>query len=224
MLTQIRGGLVVSCQALVGEPLHGSLIMAKMALAAKQGGARGIRANSAADIHAIKQIVSLPVIGIVKRDYPVCDVYITPTRTEVDELADSGCDMVAMDATSRDRPGDGLRELVKYAKRRQLALMADISTVRDAVVAAELGFDCVSTTLYGYTDETKGHKLYDDDFDFLKKVLKHCQIPVIAEGNIISPAMYVRCMNIGAFACVVGGAITRPQLITQRFCNAYVAS
>lgn len=217
MLEQIKDGLVVSCQALEDEPLHSAFIMSKMALAADEGGAKGIRANSKEDIIAIKQEVDLPVIGIVKRDYPDSPVFITATEREVDELAASGCDMIAMDATSRPRPQQSLPELVRYAKDKQIPLMADIATVEDAVQAQELGFDCVSTTLYGYTEETTDHKLFEDDFAFLKKVLENIQLPVIAEGNVLTPEMYQRCMEMGAFACVVGGAITRPQEITKRF-------
>src|SRR5699024_10696418 len=106
--------LIVSCQALEDEPLHSSFIMGKMALAAKQGGAKGIRANSKADILAIKQEVDLPIIGIVKRDYSDSKVYITATTTEIDELIESGCEIIAMDATASARPEKSLSELVNY--------------------------------------------------------------------------------------------------------------
>lgn len=220
MLDHIKGGLVVSCQALADEPLHSSFIMSKMALAASEGGAAGIRANSKEDITAIKQEVDLPVIGIVKRDYPDSSVFITATRQEVDELMESGCDMIAMDATTRERPAHTqLQDLVQYIKDRnpQLPLMADIATLEDVVQAKELGFDCLSTTLYGYTAETSDHKLFDDDFKFLRDVLNKTNLPVIAEGNVLTPDMYQKCLNLGAFACVVGGAITRPRDITKRF-------
>lgn len=221
MLDKIRGGLVVSCQALDTEPLHSAFIMSRMALAARQGGAVGIRANSKDDILAIRDVVDLPIIGIVKRDYPGSAVFITPTRAEVDELIASGCDMVAMDATARSRPRGDLAALVAYAKGKGLVLMADVASLDDVDTAAKQGFDCVSTTLYGYTAETAGHKLYDDDFAFLKLALQRARVPVIAEGNVVTPEMYARCMAIGAFACVVGSAITRPQLITRRFYDAW---
>ena len=115
MLEQIKGGLVVSCQALPDEPLHSSFIMGRMALAAKQGGAVGIRAQSKEDIIEIKKVVDLPVIGIVKRSYPDSDIYITATKKELDELFETGCEMIAMDATLRDRPnGEKLEDLVNY--------------------------------------------------------------------------------------------------------------
>ncbi|WP_152657567.1 N-acetylmannosamine-6-phosphate 2-epimerase [Oceanobacillus sp. CFH 90083] len=220
MLEQVKNGLIVSCQALPDEPLHSSFIMSKMALAAKEGGAAGIRANTKKDIVEIKKEVDLPVIGIVKRDYPDSSVFITATAKEIDELLSSGCEMIAMDATARPRPNNiELSELVKYIRKQNstIEIMADIATVEDAKMAARLGFDCISTTLHGYTEETAGEKLYHNDFQFLKDVLAAVQIPVIAEGNVISPEMFKRCLELGAYASVVGGAITRPKEITRRF-------
>lgn len=220
MLNEIKGRLVVSCQALADEPLHSSYIMGKMALAAKEGGASGIRANTKEDIIAIKEEVSLPVIGIVKRNYVDSEIYITATKREMDELIESGCEMIALDATMRKRPGDTtLAELVSYAREKSptVELMADTASIEDAINAEKLGFDCVGTTLLGYTKESSGRKLYDNDFAFLKDVLKEVSIPVIAEGSIITPEMLKRVLEIGAHAAVVGGAITRPQQITARF-------
>ncbi|MFJ7637834.1 N-acetylmannosamine-6-phosphate 2-epimerase [Peribacillus sp. NPDC097224] len=222
MLNEVKGGLIVSCQALPNEPLHSSFIMSKMALAAKQGGAKGIRANSEVDIIAIKKEVDLPVIGIVKRDYDDSSVFITATCKEIDELLASGCEMIAMDATHRTRPENLLlSDLVNYVREKNpsIQLMADIATLEDAIQSEKLGFDCISTTLHGYTEETHGKKLYHDDFEFLKQVLQHVNIPVIAEGNVMTPDMYKRCMELGAHASVVGGAITRPKDITQLFVN-----
>jgi N-acylglucosamine-6-phosphate 2-epimerase len=220
MLEQIKKGLVVSCQALENEPLHSSFIMSKMALAAKQGGATGIRANSKHDIIEIKKEVDLPVVGIVKRDYADSEVFITPTKREVDELIESGCEMIAMDATLRERPnGESLSDLVSYVKENHphIQLMADISSLEDALEAERLAFDCVSTTLYGYTNETKGCKLYENDFEFIKIILNNVSIPVVAEGNIMTPEMAREVLRLGAHSVVVGGAITRPQQITIRF-------
>lgn len=220
MLNKIKNGLVASCQALENEPLHSPFIMSKMALAAQLGGAVGIRANSVQDIQAIKKEVALPVVGIVKRDYPDSDIFITATKKEVDELIESGCEMIAMDATLRQRPhGEKLIDLVNHVKgsHPHIQLMADISTLDDALEAERLGFDCVSTTLYGYTNETNGCKLYENDFDFIKVILNNVRIPVIAEGNILTPEMAKRVMSFGAHSVVVGGAISRPQQITSRF-------
>ncbi|RUS46693.1 N-acetylmannosamine-6-phosphate 2-epimerase [Cohnella sp. AR92] len=220
MLDRIKGGLVVSCQALEHEPLHSSYIMSRMAVAALEGGAVGIRANSKEDIVEIKKAVPLPVIGIVKRDYPDSEVFITATKREIDELLESGCEMIAMDATNRARPGgESLEELVRYCRERNPAvrLMADISTVEETIAAERLGFDCVGTTLHGYTPYTAASKLYHNDFQFLKDVLREAEVPVIAEGNVITPEMFKRCLELGVHSTVVGGAITRPKEITSRF-------
>ncbi|MFP7171234.1 N-acetylmannosamine-6-phosphate 2-epimerase [Terribacillus halophilus] len=220
MLNEVKGNLIVSCQALPDEPLHSSFIMSKMALAAKQGGAKGIRANSKEDIIAIKKEVDLPVVGIIKRDYDDSTVYITPTYKEIDELLESGCEMIALDATRRKRPENiGLAQLVQYVREKNpsIQLMADAAALEDAKQAEQLGFDCVSTTLYGYTEETSSKKLHADDFEFLSRIIENVSIPVIAEGNILTPEMARRCLQIGAYAVVVGGAITRPQQITERF-------
>ncbi|EOC1302731.1 N-acetylmannosamine-6-phosphate 2-epimerase [Cronobacter dublinensis] len=223
MLEQIKGKLVVSCQALENEPLHSSFIMGRMALAAAQGGAAGIRANSVADIAAIKQQVTLPVIGIIKRDYPGSEVFITATMREVTELMRAAPEMIALDATARARPdGETLEQLVRRIRRDfpEVLLMADISDVDEAVAADALGFDCVGTTLYGYTAPTRGHRLPENDFALLKDVLAAVALPVIAEGNVDTPERAARCLSLGAHAVVVGGAITRPQQITRRFTDA----
>lgn len=223
MLEQIKGRLVVSCQALENEPLHSPFIMARMALAAEEGGAAGIRANSVVDIEAIKQQVALPVIGLVKRDYPDSEVFITPTLREVDELMVAAPEMIALDATDRPRPGgETLAQLVTSIRARwpALLLMADIASVEEALIAEQLGFDCVGTTLYGYTAQTQGHTLPEGDFALLRAMLAAVTIPVIAEGNVDTPERAARCLALGAHAVVVGGAITRPQQITRRFCDA----
>jgi N-acylglucosamine-6-phosphate 2-epimerase len=220
MIEQLRSQLIVSCQALPDEPLHGSVIMARMAVAAKEGGASGIRANGIEDIQAIQAVIDLPIIGIIKREYDGSDVYITPTLEEVDALVSAGVNLIALDATQRQRP-DGstiatffplVRE--KYPNQR---FMADCATLEDAVRAEQLGFDVVAPTLYGYTAETAGKKVYENDFQFLREMVQIVSIPVIAEGNVITPEHARRVLELGAHAVVVGGAITRPQQIAKRF-------
>ncbi|HDF7238053.1 N-acetylmannosamine-6-phosphate 2-epimerase [Staphylococcus aureus] len=212
-------GLIVSCQALPDEPLHSSFIMSKMALAAYEGGAVGIRANTKEDILAIKETVDLPVIGIVKRDYDHSDVFITAMSKEVDELIESQCEVIALDATLQQRPKETLDELVSYIRTHapNVEIMADIATVEEAKNAARLGFDYIGTTLHGYTSYTQGQLLYQNDFQFLKDVLQSVDAKVIAEGNVITPDMYKRVMDLGVHCSVVGGAITRPKEITKRF-------
>ncbi|MEB7407836.1 N-acetylmannosamine-6-phosphate 2-epimerase [Mammaliicoccus sciuri] len=212
-------GLIVSCQALPDEPLHSSFIMSKMALAASQAGAKGIRANTKEDIIAIKEEVDLPVIGIVKRDYEGSKVFITATSKEVDELIESGCEVIALDATKQERPKESLEELVSYIREHapNVEIMADVSDLEEAIQADKLGFDYVGTTLRGYTEYTKGHVLYENDFQFLKDVLDNVNAKVIAEGNVITPEMFKRVTDLGVHFTVVGGAITRPLEIAKRF-------
>ncbi|MCJ0915378.1 MULTISPECIES: N-acetylmannosamine-6-phosphate 2-epimerase [Mammaliicoccus] len=212
-------GLIVSCQALPEEPLHSSFIMSKMALAASQAGAKGIRANTKEDIIAIKEEVDLPVIGIVKRDYEGSKVFITATSKEVDELIESGCEVIALDATKQERPKESLEELVSYIRAHapNVEIMADVSDLEEAIQADKLGFDYVGTTLRGYTEYTKGHVLYENDFQFLKEVLDNVNAKVIAEGNVITPEMFKRVTDLGVHCTVVGGAITRPLEIAKRF-------
>ncbi|MBD1575760.1 N-acetylmannosamine-6-phosphate 2-epimerase [Vibrio sp. S11_S32] len=218
-----KGGLIVSCQALEDEPLYSSFIMGRMALAAELGGANGLRANTVSDIIEIKSVVKLPIIGIIKRDYSDSDVFITSTINEVDELMSVNPEMIAVDATSRSRPyNENLASFVSVIKSKypNLLLMADIATLEDAIFADKLKFDCVSTTLHGYTKDTKGMKLYIDDFKFLKDVINSVNIPVIAEGNVETPEMAKRCLELGCHSVVVGGAITRPKQITEKFISA----
>ena len=220
MIEQVKGGLIVSCQALPDEPLHSSYIMGRMAVAAEQGGAVGIRANTREDIIEIKKNTELPVIGIVKRDYDDSQVFITATMKEIDELMESGCEMIALDATDRIRPnGQTLQEFVSAIREKygDIQLMADCSTVEEVFEAERLGFDVVSTTLMGYTEASKGHDIAENDFERLKEVLAHVKAPVIAEGNVNTPAKAKRCLELGVTSVVVGSAITRPQLITKTF-------
>lgn len=226
MEEQIKGGLIVSCQALEDEPLHSTMIMGRMALAAAEGGAVGIRANSREDIAEIKRQVGLPIIGIVKRDYPDSEIYITATFKELEELTEVGCDIIALDATDRLRPGGmTLADFFAKAKERypDQLFMADCATVDEAVTADRLGFDFIGTTLIGYTPQSEGDKVAADDFKLIREILAKVEHPVIAEGNIDTPEKARRVLDLGCHAVVVGGAITRPQQITRRFVAAIEA-
>jgi N-acylglucosamine-6-phosphate 2-epimerase len=224
VLDKIHKGLIVSCQALENEPLHSSFIMGRMAIAAKEGGAKCIRANSVADIMEIKKNVDLPVIGIIKQVYGQNDVYITPTMAEIDALMETKAEIIATDATARLRPdGKTLQQFYGEirAKYPDVLLMADVSTIEEAVYADDLGFDIVAPTLYGYTNETIGQKIYQDDYALLKEIVKAVKkAKVIAEGNVITPEIARSVLDMNVHAVVVGGAITRPQQITKRFVDA----
>lgn len=220
MLEDIKNHLIVSCQALEYEPLHSSFIMSKMALAAYQGGAKGIRANTIEDIQAIKKEVDLPIIGIIKQEYEGSVVFITPTIKEVDALVKEGVDIIAMDATIRERPhhiylDDFFKEVRKKYPNQKF--MADCSTIEEAIHADELGFDFIGTTMVGYTKESKGLKIVENDFEIIRTIIQKVKHPVIAEGNIDTPQKAKRVLELGCYSVVVGSIITRPQLITKRF-------
>lgn len=219
-IEQVKGHLIVSCQALPHEPLHSSFIMGRMALAAREGGARGIRANTCEDIAEIRRNVDLPIIGIIKRDYSGNPIYITPTMREVDELMEVRPEIIALDATPPLRPdGKTLDEFYHAIRGRYPAqpLMADCSTVEEALHADELGFDFIGTTMVGYTPQSRGDKIEADDFAILRTILRQAKHPVIAEGNISTPDKARRVIELGCFSVVVGSMITRPQVITRTF-------
>ena len=218
----LKGKLIVSCQALLHEPLHSSFIMGRMALAAKEGGAYGIRANTKEDIKEIKETVNLPIIGIVKRDYADSKVYITPTLKEVDELMEVRPEIIALDATGAIRPqGVTLDEFFREVKGKypDQLWMADCSTVEEALHADELGFDFIGTTMVGYTEQSIHDRIEADDFRILREIIEKAEHKVIAEGNINTPQKAKRVIELGAYSVVVGSAITRPQLITKTFAD-----
>ncbi len=199
---QLKGKLIVSCQALPHEPLHSSFIMGRMALAAKEGGASGIRANTKEDIAEIQSQVDLPIIGIVKRDYEDSKVYITPTMKEIDELMEVKPEIIALDATLDKRPkGGSLDEFFAEVKAKypDQLFMADCSTVEEALHADEIGFDFIGTTMVGYTEQSK--RLKDRSRTILKSsatIVTKVKHPVIAEGNINTPEKAKRVIELGA--------------------------
>lgn len=215
---QIKGKLIVSCQALESEPLHSSYIMSRMAYAAKLGGACGIRANTVEDILEIKKTVDLPIIGIIKRVFNDSNVFITPTMEEIDKLAAINCEIIALDATLRHRHnGEKLDEIFKIARKKypNQLFMADCAAFEECKHAQELGFDFVGTTLCSYTEDTKGTSI--PNYELIKKLSNELDTPVIAEGGIWTPEQLKKVFESGAFSAVVGTAITRPMDITKRF-------
>ena len=217
-LAAVKGRLIVSCQALEDEPLHGSEIMARMAVAAAGGGAAAIRANSPADIRAIKRAVDLPLIGLYKQGST--GVYITPTFEAAAAIAEAGADVIALDCTDRARPdGVSLRELLaRIDAELGLPIFADVSTLAEARAAAEMGVAMAAPTLSGYTEARP--MLPGPDFELLQGMVEALPIPVIAEGRIGTPEQAREALDLGAWAVVVGSAITRPRTITGRFAAA----
>lgn len=222
ILERIKGQLIVSCQALPSEPLYveEKSIMYLMARAAKQAGSPCIRTSSIRDVLAIKEETDFPVIGIIKIVYDGYDSYITPTMKEVDELYAADADIIALDCTMRRR-GDGstINEFIAQIKEKypDVVLMADISTYEEGVNAWKCGVDFVGTTLSGYTDYSP--KVDGPDVELVKKLSETIDIPVIAEGKVHYPDEAVQMLEAGAYAVVVGGAITRPLEIATRFIN-----
>ena len=213
---RLRGGLVVSCQALPHEPLFGSSIMARLALAAQAGGAVGIRANSPADIAAIRAVTDLPLIGLSKVDVPSFDVYITPTVADALAVSQAGADIIALDATSRPHPEGLTADFIRRVRAETgKPILADISTDDEALEAQEAGADFISTTLSGYTSYSPQSE--EPDLDLVRRLALVLTIPLIAEGRIATPQQARAALDAGAWAVVVGGAITRPQQITERF-------
>jgi N-acylglucosamine-6-phosphate 2-epimerase len=218
IITRFKNGCIVSCQALEDEPLFGSIYMSAMAIAAEEGGAVGIRANTPADIAVIKKRSSLPVIGLYKYVYPGYDVYITPTINEVRQVIEAGADLVAIDMTQMSRPpGVNLQDLV-YSIRDEFPetlIVGDVSTLDEGVQAIDLGVDFVSTTMSGYTPySTQQEK---PDVVLVRQLSALKRTPVLAEGRIWTEEECIQCLQAGAHAVVIGTAITRPQEITKRY-------
>jgi N-acylglucosamine-6-phosphate 2-epimerase len=211
-------GLIVSCQALEHEPLHGGDTMAKMARAAVQSGAIGIRTNGVPDIVAIKKEVNVPVIGLIKRDIPGSAIFITPTLDEVKAIVSAKAEIVALDVTNREERLESVKPLIEYAHLRGVLVMADISTFEEGLAAEKLGVDFIGTTLSGYTPYSTRQE--GPDLVLIQQLSKSVNIPVVAEGRIWTPEDAAKAKNAGASYVVVGSAITRPQLITSRYVKA----
>jgi N-acylglucosamine-6-phosphate 2-epimerase len=215
-LAQLTGGLVVSCQAPPGHPLHGPAFMAALAEAAVQGGAVGIRADGAADIAAIRARVSVPILGISKARDEHGTVFITPDRAAAAAVLGAGARLVALDGTRRPRPGgEALADVIAYLHDQGAAALADVATLDEGQYAVACGADLVGSTLSGYTPDSP--RLTGPDLDLVRTLVAHCPAPVFAEGRYWEPAQVAAALAAGAAFVVVGTAITNPLAITQRF-------
>lgn len=223
LLDSVHHSMIISCQALPGEPLYCEemSLMPFMAEAAKRAGSKCIRTSSLRDVVAIKEKTGLPVIGLIKKQYDGYDSYITPTMKEIDELVAADSDIIALDCTLRKR-GDGttINDFLKQIRDKypDIALMADISTFEEGVNAWKCGIDVISTTMSGYTPYSP--QIPGPDFDLVEKLLKEIPIPVFAEGKVHTPEEAKKMLDLGAHAVIIGGAITRPLEIAQRFYTA----
>jgi N-acylglucosamine-6-phosphate 2-epimerase len=217
-LETIKSGLIVSCQAPVESPLHDPVIIAAMAHACVNRGACGVRIDSPTHVKATRQqLPDIPIIGLWKRDYTDCSVYITPKYRDALEIAQAGADIIAVDATLRKRPDEeNLGEIINRLHQETGKLvMADIDSIESAIFAVAAGADIVGTTLYGYTEATQ--HLLPPSFAFLEELVNKLSVPIICEGGIRAPGEAKKALESGAYAVVVGTAITGIDLKTTAF-------
>jgi N-acylglucosamine-6-phosphate 2-epimerase len=220
VVERLRGGLIVSCQAPQGSPLDDPRMISVLALTAAEGGAVGVRLNGPGHVAAVRRLTGLPIIGIDKVETAGSEVYITPTFAAARGLAESGADLIALDATRRRRPGgELLGELIRRVRGDLgLPVMADVATEEEGREAAESGADIIATTLCGYTAETSGAAL--PALDLVERLASRLGVPVICEGGVASPEQLRRAFDCGAFAVVVGTAITGVGRLVRQFAAA----
>jgi putative N-acetylmannosamine-6-phosphate epimerase len=217
--SSLRGALIVSCQAPPGDPLDDPETLRRLAVSALRGGAGGLRANGVACIEAFRKETAAPILGILKR-YVDEEAAITPDFAAAEEISKAGADVIALDCTARrltaPEPWPGLISRIHDELDRPV--LADIATFEDAVTAQDRGADAVATTLYGFTKETA--QCRSVNWDMVERLAKTLRVPLIVEGHITQPDEVRRALDLGAYAVVVGSAITRPESITARFVRA----
>lgn len=218
ILETLRGGLIVSCQAEEGSPLRRPEIQAALARCAERAGAVGIRANGPEDVAAIRQAVNLPLVGLWKRSLPDYGRFITPTFAEAQALAAAGAEIIALDATERPRP-EPLPDLIRRIQEELGCLvLADISTLAEGLRAVEEGADAVATTLSGYTPQSPAQR--EPDLVLVERLAAAVPVPVLAEGRYHRPEWATEALRRGAWAVVVGTAITDVEWIARQFVEA----
>lgn len=210
--------LIVSCQAREGEPFRDSCSMARFAMAAVEGGAAAIRAEGPENVQAIRAVVQVPIIGIRKIRHSDGERLITPTFEAAQELVEAGATMIALDVTARGQRLGAIHRLRRIRNELAVPVLADIATIDEAMTAAQAGADFVLSTLRGYSEDTS----YVNEFDagFIRALARQSPAPVIAEGMIETPEQARAALEAGAYAVVVGSAITRPTTIARRFAAA----
>lgn len=222
MIDKLKNKLIVSVQAQGSEPLNKPEHLLAMSQSVINGGAGALRLCGVENIKYIKKNVSVPIIGLTKLEPTPINwldkVYITATLKELKELLKTGVEFIAIDGTKRTREdSSSLRDQINLIKDEGKIVIADISTFEEGANASELGADIISTTLSGYTKETRYKANIGPDFDLLAELTEELSIPVIMEGRIWEAGDVKKAFEIGAHAVVIGSAITRPNLITKRF-------
>ena len=225
ILENLKGKVIVSCQAMPDEPLYKEECMSAMMSSVINGGASGLRVAGARDVKNAKRF-GVPVIGLTKPNKLPENwkevVYITPTLNEVKELIDADADIIAFDGTSRPRPNNCLlSDIINKIHAAGKLAMADISTLDEGINCSNLGADIISTTLSGYTIESQNSS-DKPDFDLLINLVNTINIPIILEGRVWEPDEVSKAFELGAHSVVIGSAITRPQLITKRFVDRQI--
>lgn len=221
-ISRLQHGLIVSCHIDDDEQEGASALLEYFVRAAERGGAAGLRIEGVEHIHRLRQGTRLPIIGFTHGAYDDGSPLITPSAEDALALLDAGADIIAVDATKRKRPDgtDGFISFEQFRRRITAPVWADVATFREGVRAAEIGADVVATTLAGYTAGTVAKDYRTPDFPLIEELARALTIPVIAEGRIWEAATAAHAMQLGAYAVVVGSAITRPRLVTEVFVNA----
>ncbi|HEY9848038.1 MAG TPA: N-acetylmannosamine-6-phosphate 2-epimerase [Leptolyngbyaceae cyanobacterium] len=220
IIQKLHKSLIVSCQAPTDSPLHDPQVIGAMAGAAILRGASGVRIDTPSHVSAVRQRTDAPIIGLWKQQIPGFDVYITPQFEQAKAIALAGADIIAIDATLRKRPGEETLNTLISRIHQELSkpVMADADTIENAIAAVNAGADIVGTTLYGYTNETK--HLAPPGFELLAQMVEKLDLPIICEGGIASPQMAQKALQLGAYAVVVGTAITGIDLQVKAYQEA----
>lgn len=220
LVASLSGTVSVSCQAGPESPLNQPSTIAALAQSAEMGGAQGFRADGPANVAAVRAVSQLPIFGINKVDREGYDVRITSTLADALEVVRAGANIIALDGTGRPRPsGETLAQIISGLHDLGIPVMADISTAEEANSAVEAGADMVATTLAGYTPYTDHIDKDEPAFSLLASI-RHLPVPVIVEGRIWTKDHVTACFDGGAYAVIIGSAVTVPQFITRRFVSA----
>ncbi|WP_373817989.1 N-acetylmannosamine-6-phosphate 2-epimerase [Glaesserella sp.] len=215
ILAQLKNGLIASCQPVDDGPMDSPQIVAAMAQASVAGGAVGLRIEGIDNLKAVRAVVDVPIVGIVKRDLPDSPVRITPFLQDIDDLYHAGADIIAFDGTDRIRPTP-IEDCVKRIQELGAMSMADCSNFEEGMYCQKLGVDLIGSTMSGYTG---GEIPNEPDVQLVRDFVAHgCR--VMAEGRYNTPELAALAIENGAYAVTVGSALTRLEHIVSWFVSA----